>query len=55
MEAPAIEIVTMKNIKNDLIIRSKYERCNTENLKMNGTKGDYSLVLSTEAVRGSAL
>lgn len=54
MEAPA-KIVTMKNIKNDLIIRSKYERCNIEHLKMSGTKGDYSLVLSTEAATGGAL
>ena len=30
MEAPAVEIVTMKIIKNDLNIRSKYEHCSIE-------------------------
>ena len=32
MGAPAVEIVTMKIIKNDLNIRSKYERCSMEHL-----------------------
>ena len=32
MEAPAVQIVTMKIIKNDLNIRSTYERCSIEHL-----------------------